>query len=292
MVYGMPPARPALVGRHDRDRPRTRGARRAVRGAAEERYRLAPALRRSRSPAASAARPARASSGTTCRPGPRGALDSDAAPRPGSSTGHRRRRAALVHRVRVRRRCRCGRSRVLAGRELRRRAAERSRDAEAERAVSESRWLTRQPSDPADSSLYLRRWRTKGEAVITQIDDMPAGTIGLQASGKLSRADYREVWTGTARCRRLRQTPAGVPSHQFEGLEPGAWIEDVETGLRVLISRSLRVEAPRIGHRRRLGRKSDADVRVGASWGEVMVYPLDRLADAKASVAGLAPDSA
>ena len=29
--------------------------------------------------------------------------------------------------------------------------------------------------------------------MVERIDDMPAGTIGLRASGKLTRDDYREV---------------------------------------------------------------------------------------------------
>jgi hypothetical protein len=48
-------------------------------------------------------------------------------------------------------------------------------------------------------------------AVIEPLEVMPAGTIGLRASGKLSLDDYRE------------------------GLEPGVWIEDVKTGLRVWV---------------------------------------------------------
>lgn len=128
--------------------------------------------------------------------------------------------------------------------------------------------------------------------MITQIDDMPAGTIGLQASGKLSRADYREVLEPALRdavdSGELRLV---FVLTRFEGLEPGAWIEDVETGLRVLIR----------DHSawKRYALVTDVDWVAKAmrmfAWvapGEVMVYPLDRLADAKAWVAGSAPDSA
>jgi SpoIIAA-like len=69
--------------------------------------------------------------------------------------------------------------------------------------------------------------------VITPIEGMPAGTIGLRASGKLTREDYRDVLEPALR--------RGIESGElrmlfvltdFDGLEPGAWIEDVKTGLR------------------------------------------------------------
>jgi hypothetical protein len=72
--------------------------------------------------------------------------------------------------------------------------------------------------------------------VIERIEGMPAGTIGLQASGKLSKTDYTEVLEPELR--------AGVESGElrflfvltdFHGLEPGAWIEDMKTGLRVWV---------------------------------------------------------
>lgn len=72
--------------------------------------------------------------------------------------------------------------------------------------------------------------------MIEQIEGMPAGTIGLRASGKLSKADYTEVLEPELR--------AGVESGElrlvfvltdFRGLEPGAWIEDAKTGLRVWV---------------------------------------------------------
>jgi hypothetical protein len=72
--------------------------------------------------------------------------------------------------------------------------------------------------------------------VIEPIEGMPAGTIGLRASGKLSKADYTEVLEPELR--------TGVASGElrllfaltdFEGLEPGAWIEDAKTGLRAWI---------------------------------------------------------
>jgi hypothetical protein len=72
--------------------------------------------------------------------------------------------------------------------------------------------------------------------MIERIDDMPQGTIGLRASGKLSKADYTEVLEPALR--------EGVESGElrllflltdFQGLEPGAWPEDVRTGLRAWV---------------------------------------------------------
>jgi hypothetical protein len=72
--------------------------------------------------------------------------------------------------------------------------------------------------------------------VIEHIEGMPAGTVGLRASGKLTKADYTEVLEPA-----LRQ---GVESGElrllfvltgFEGVEAGAWIEDVKTGLQAWV---------------------------------------------------------
>lgn len=71
--------------------------------------------------------------------------------------------------------------------------------------------------------------------MIEQIE-MPAGTIGLRASGKLSKSDYVEVLEPAIR--------EGVESGElrllfllvdFEGLEHGAWMEDAKTGLRAWV---------------------------------------------------------
>ncbi|HEY4780163.1 MAG TPA: STAS/SEC14 domain-containing protein [Solirubrobacterales bacterium] len=68
--------------------------------------------------------------------------------------------------------------------------------------------------------------------MIERIGEMPPGTIGLRAAGKLSRDDYREVLEPALR--------EGIDSGEirlvfsltdFHGLEPGAWIEDAKTGL-------------------------------------------------------------
>lgn len=72
--------------------------------------------------------------------------------------------------------------------------------------------------------------------MIERMDAMPAGTIGLRAAGKLSKADYTDVLEPVLR--------EAVDSGElrlvfvltdFEGLEPGAWVEDMRTGLRVWV---------------------------------------------------------
>ena len=73
--------------------------------------------------------------------------------------------------------------------------------------------------------------------MIERIDDVPAGVIGLRASGKLSKDDYVSVLepalkeaTDSGEARVLFVLP------DFDGLEPGAWIEDVKTGLKAEIT--------------------------------------------------------
>ena len=73
--------------------------------------------------------------------------------------------------------------------------------------------------------------------MIERMDDVPAGVIGLRATGKLSKDDYVSVLepalkeaTDSGEARALFVLP------DFDGLEPGAWIEDVKTGLKVEIT--------------------------------------------------------
>jgi hypothetical protein len=70
--------------------------------------------------------------------------------------------------------------------------------------------------------------------MIERMDDVPAGVVGIRASGKLTKDDYESVLepalkeaidSGEARV--LFVLP------DFEGLEPEAWLEDVKTGLGV-----------------------------------------------------------
>jgi hypothetical protein len=70
--------------------------------------------------------------------------------------------------------------------------------------------------------------------MVEKIEDMPAGTIGFRASGKLTTDDYRDVLVPTLR--------SAVDSgevrmlfvlSEFEELEPKAWLEDAKTGLEL-----------------------------------------------------------
>lgn len=72
--------------------------------------------------------------------------------------------------------------------------------------------------------------------MIERIEGMPAGTIGLRASGRLTREDYQQVLEPALR--------EGVESGElrllfampdFDGLKPGAVIDDIETGLRAWV---------------------------------------------------------
>ena len=122
--------------------------------------------------------------------------------------------------------------------------------------------------------------------MIERIDDMPAGTIGLRASGKLSRDDYREVLEPALR--------EGIDTGElrvmfvltdFDGIEPAAVPEDVKTGLSAWF-----------GHHsawKRFALVTDVQWVAKAThmfaWmtpGEVMICDLDQLQDARAWVAG------
>jgi hypothetical protein len=122
--------------------------------------------------------------------------------------------------------------------------------------------------------------------MIERIEEMPAGTIGLSASGKLSKEDYRAV---------LEPALAeGIESGElrlvfqltdFDGLEASAWIEDVKTGLGAIVR----------DHSawRRFALVTDVEWVASAfrlfTWmtpGEVRIFGLDGLEEAKAWVAG------
>ena len=122
--------------------------------------------------------------------------------------------------------------------------------------------------------------------MIERIDDMPAGTVGLRASGKLSKEDYREELEPALR--------EAVESGElrllfvltdFEGLEPGAWVEDAKTGLRVWVRDHAAWK--------RFALVTDVEWVAKAmrmfSWltpGDVLIRDLDSLEEAKAWVAG------
>jgi SpoIIAA-like len=122
--------------------------------------------------------------------------------------------------------------------------------------------------------------------MIERIEDMPAGTIGFRASGKLSREDYHDVLEPTLR----EAAEAGAIRmvfrlSDFDGVKPGAWYEDVKTGLGL-----------GIGHHsawKRSAIVTDVDW-VGKAFqffawmtpGEVKLYGLDQFEEAKRWVAG------
>jgi hypothetical protein len=123
--------------------------------------------------------------------------------------------------------------------------------------------------------------------VIARMDGMPPGTIGLTASGKLTRDDYRDVLEpalaegiGSGELRLL------FVLTDFDGLEPGAWAEDVKTGARAM--------GRDHSAWKRLALVTDVDWVATATrtfaWmtpGEVLVRGLDGLDEAKAWVAAV-----
>jgi hypothetical protein len=121
--------------------------------------------------------------------------------------------------------------------------------------------------------------------MIERIGEMPAGTIGLRASGKLTREDYREVLEPALR--------EGIESGEmrllfalpdFKGLEPRAVIDDVKLGWRAGVrGRSAWKRFAFVTDIRWLAKTTRAFV--WAVPGEVRVCGLDELEDAKRWVA-------
>ena len=121
--------------------------------------------------------------------------------------------------------------------------------------------------------------------MIERIDDVPAGVIGVRASGKLTKDDYRDGLepalkeaTDSGEARVLFVLP------DFDGLEPGAWIEDVKTGLKVEIENR--------SAWKRLAVVTGVDWIAKAmrlfAWampGELAVYDMEKLDEAKSWVA-------
>ena len=68
--------------------------------------------------------------------------------------------------------------------------------------------------------------------MVKQIEGMPEGTIGFESSGKLSRRDYTDllepVLRKAAESGEIRML---FKLTDFHGLEPGAWYQDLRTGL-------------------------------------------------------------
>jgi hypothetical protein len=123
-------------------------------------------------------------------------------------------------------------------------------------------------------------------AMVERIGDMPAGTVGFRASGKLSKADYLDVLEpalhDAVESGELRLL---LVLSDFDGLEPGAWVEDAKTALEVSV-----------GHRsawKSFALVTDVDwiakaTRVFA-WiipGEVRIFDMGALEDARAWISG------
>ena len=121
--------------------------------------------------------------------------------------------------------------------------------------------------------------------MIERIEDMPAGTIGFRASGKLSREDYQDVLEPILReAAEAGEIRMVFRLTDFDGVKPGAWYEDVKTGFDL-----------GIGHHsawKRSAIVTDVDW-VGKAFqffawmtpGEVKVYGLDEIEEAKRWVA-------
>jgi SpoIIAA-like len=122
--------------------------------------------------------------------------------------------------------------------------------------------------------------------MIERIDDVPAGVIGLRASGKLTKDDYVNVMEPALK----EAVEAGEARvlfvlPDFDGLEPEAWLEDVKTGLGV--------ELKNRSAWKKLAVVSGVDwvaksMRLFA-WampGELKVFEMDGLDEAKEWVAG------
>jgi hypothetical protein len=122
--------------------------------------------------------------------------------------------------------------------------------------------------------------------MIERIDDLPAGVIGLRASGKLTRDDYRDVLepalkeaidSGEARV--LFVLP------DFDGLESKAWIDDVKTGLGVELKN--RSAWKRFAVVTGVGWIAEAmRLFTWAMPGELEVFEMDGLDEARSWVAG------
>ena len=120
--------------------------------------------------------------------------------------------------------------------------------------------------------------------MIERIDDMPAGTIGFRAKGKLTRDDYRNVLEPVLReAAESGEIRMLFTLTDFEGLQPAAWFDDIKTGLGL-----------GIGHHtawKRSAIVTNVDWIAKAyqlAWitpGEVKVYGLDQLEEAKSWVA-------
>jgi hypothetical protein len=122
--------------------------------------------------------------------------------------------------------------------------------------------------------------------MIERIEGMPAGSFGLRASGELTKEDYTGVLEPA-----LEEAAASGEIRfvfvltDFDGLAPGAWVEDLKTGFRAWVREH--------GAWRRMALVTDVDWIAKAmralAWmapGEARTFDLDGLEEAKAWVVG------
>jgi hypothetical protein len=123
--------------------------------------------------------------------------------------------------------------------------------------------------------------------VIESLEGMPDGTIGFRATGRVTRDEYRDLllpaMRAAAEAGEVRMVFAVGPD--FEKFEPGALAEDTRAGI------TLGIGHPHAWKRTAL--VTDVDWIGKAlqmfAWltpGEVKLYALDGLGEAKAWVAG------
>ncbi len=123
--------------------------------------------------------------------------------------------------------------------------------------------------------------------MIERIDDMPEGTIGFRAAGRVTRDEYRQTlepaMRAAAEASEVRML--FVVTAEFERFEAGALMEDTKTGVQL-----------GLGHLaawKRTGLVTDLEWMRNAlhffAWmapGEVQVFGLDQVDAAKEWVAG------
>jgi hypothetical protein len=118
--------------------------------------------------------------------------------------------------------------------------------------------------------------------MVERLEDMPEGTIGFRATGKLTREDYSEAMIPAIR----EAAAAGemrsvfVIGPEFDGLEPGALVEDIKSGFDLTVAHHSAWKRTAI--------VSDVEwIRNGVrlfGWmtpGELKLFSLDQLDEAK-----------
>jgi len=123
--------------------------------------------------------------------------------------------------------------------------------------------------------------------MIERLDGMPDGVVGMRASGKLTKQDYTDVLEpGLKEATDSGEARVVFLLESFDGLEAGALLEDLKTGLRTEFSNRKAWK--------RLAVVTDVDWIEKAmelfAWampGELKVFDdLDELGEAKAWAAG------